>query len=370
MKKLIISMVATASIALVAKAEVRNSTSFEDYDDFAVDKSEGGQYYWSGGGTAGNEGVFEIKALGEGGLSPKGDIARPKYWANQTGDDLKALAIDTDVALSRHVATKDAGAQDIGNGLYFDSMVQFTATDTVPTVTETTDEVTGDKLIVWLREVVAAKNETPATYALYVTAGVPYQGTVQTKHYELTNVAGIAPDSWHRLTIAISKTGATPTFKVYVDGEQATSTKVYNPDGEDEVIAEIAEFGSLTSASELNSETITSVSFQGKGAIDDLVWTTEDPIADSYMVIVKDDVLAAVSKFKYMIGNEKSADIPLVYSSNEDVTGEAEISVPAGTKTLTVILELTDGFALQGGTKTEDGWLSPLRSLRTNLLSS
>ena len=50
MKKLIISMVATASIALVAKADVEplNATSFEDYSDFSVDKTEADEYYWSG----------------------------------------------------------------------------------------------------------------------------------------------------------------------------------------------------------------------------------------------------------------------------------------------------------------------------------
>ena len=272
MKKLIISIVATASIALVAKADVApNATSFENYPEdvaFSVDLDDNGDdagdMYWSGG----KEGQFEFIDVVAGAKTD-----RPKYWDGE--DDAKALSIDTDVALSRHVATKNAGAQDIGDGLYFDSMGQFTATDMAPTVTETDEDVTGDKLIVWLREVVAAENETPATYALYVTAGVKDQSQIITTHYELTSVADIAPDSWHRLTIAISKTGATPTFKVYVDGEQATSTKIYNPDGDDETITAIGEFGSLTPDGANNAGTITSVDFQGKGAIDDLVWTTD-----------------------------------------------------------------------------------------------
>ena len=295
MKKLIISIVATASLALVAKADVLNGTSFENYqgaNGFQVGLDDSGlpnrYLYWSGGDDA----QFEFIDVDEVAKT----VARPKYWANQTGDDLKALAIDTDVALARHVATKDAGPQEIGNGLYFDSMVQFTATDTAPTPTPTSGDVIGDKLIVWLREVVAAENETPATYALYVTAGVPYQETVLTKHYELTNVADITLDSWHRLTIAISKTGATPTFKVYVDGEQATSTKIYNPDGDDETITAIGEFGSLTLDGANNAGTITSVSFQGKGAIDDLVWTTEDPFYVA-PVIEKVNVSVAINDF-------------------------------------------------------------------------
>lgn len=357
MKKLLISIVATASLALVAKADVApNATSFETYPEnvaFSVDLDDNGtnagEKYWSGG-DQGSE--FLIKALaGEGGLGAK-SVDRPKSWKGTT-PDANALSIDTDVALSRHV---NAGrtAQEIVTDLYFDSMVQFTATDTAPTVTKTADGVTGDKLIVWMREVVAG-NETPATYALYVTAGVKDQSEIKTTHYELTSVAGIVPDSWHRLTIAISKTGETPTFKVYVDGVVAKSAKIYNPDGEDQTFEQaVEEFGSLTSAQETNSGTLTSVSFQGKGAIDDLVWTTEDPFAPdtiSYSVIVDDTVGSMVAQAKYKYGAGDEVEVGL-YEDDEDETADFALAVPEDATSVTFIFpEFVEGgsYEIEGG---------------------
>ena len=349
MKKLIISIVATASLALVAKADVFNSTSFEGLDLGAITADnkdaflkENDYIYWTGYSA---DSDLAVKALGgEGGLRAKPEgLARPL-----TGDDAKALAIDVDTPLARNIATEkgEGVPQNIGTGLYFDSMVQFTATEDAPEPTP------GDKLIVWLKEIPGEGKSATPTYKLCVTAAELNEEAEPTAKVFETS-AQIEPETWNRLSIAakVVKVGESniTEFKVYVN-----STLL-------ETGAPLYSLVPYTTEADDNGyyNRITSVSFQGKGAIDDLVWTTEDPIADSYMVIVKDDVLAAVSKFKYMIGNEKSADIPLVYSSNEDVTGEAEISVPAGTKTLTVILELTDGFALQGGTKTEDGWVKP-----------
>ena len=337
MKKLIISMVATASIALVAKADTvaPNATSFENYvaEKFSVglndSGSQGGELYWSGGA----EGQFEFIEV-----DAEAKTFRPKYWDGTT-PDAKALSIDTDKALSRNVAPSGA-AQTIGNGLYFDSMVQFTATDTAPTPTPTSDDVIGDKLIVWMREVVAG-NET--TYALYVTAGVKDQGVIKTTHYELTNVAGIAPGSWHRLTIAISKTvGETPTFKVYVDGVVAKSTKIYNPDGDDETITAIGEFGSLMPDGANNAGTITSVDFQGKGAIDDLVWTTEDPNAPDMTDV--DVTLASETEeyeVKWVCGGEESERL-------EFLDGVATMSLEIG-KTGTFSVLVPVGYTVKEG---------------------
>ena len=355
MKKLIISIVATASIALVAKADVApNATSFETYPEnvaFDVGRNdnggEGGYIFWSGG-DAGSE--FLIKALAEG---EKGTAPRPKYWDGTT-PDAKALSIDTDVALSRHV-NADRIAQDIGTGLYFDSMVQFTATDTPPTV----EANTSDKLVVWLKEIEGSEGQ-PSTYKLCVTAGVWDElGNITVTPFENTNPEiAISKDEWCRLTISVSKdSDGYPLFEVRVNGKLFTA----EVEKEGEEVEVVSQFMSLAYTAE-DAKTISSVSFQGKGVIDDLVWTTEDPIADSYTVIVTDE-LAGVKTFKYMIGNEKSADITLNFDGLDDVTGEAEISVPAGTKALTVILGDLGDYELQGGTKTADGWVKPFTTL-------
>ena len=354
MKKLIISMVATASIALVAKADVapRNATSFENYDgNFSVNNpdSDGaaGQFYWSGGGIAGNEGVFEIKALGEGGLSTKGDVARPKYWANQTGDDLKALAIDTDEALARHVATKGEDPQEIGTGLYFDSMVQFTATTEVPSVTP------GDKLIVWLKETEIEGEDS--TYALWVTAGVWVEGGVQRKEFPITNITGIGQDEWHRLTIAanMSKNNI-PTFTVYVDGEVATSTV------EGKTVSGFQSMAYEQDYEDWNQ--ITSVSFQGKGAIDDLVWTNEDPFVaptKSYTVIVDDSIGSLITSVQYKIGDAEEVSGTLNFDPDDpdDVTGEFALVTPVDAKSVTFFLNLGEDYEVVGGTFVNDRWV-------------
>ena len=280
MKKLIISMVATASIALVAKADVFNSTSFEGLNLGAITADnkgafldENGKTYWTGYSADSDLAVKELGA--EGGLRAKPEgLARPL-----TGDDAKALAIDVDTPLARNInaTEEDAGVpQAIGNGLYFDSMVQFTATTEAPRVTD------GDKLIVWLKE-----NEIEgedSTYALWVTAGVWDEVKAERCDYEITNV-NVAPDSWHRLSIAVkmveTEDGDIPTFKVYVDGAEAKA-------------GDVADFQSLVydDGGTLWKQ-ITSVSFQGKGAIDDLVWTDEDPF---YVAPDTTDVVVTLTK--------------------------------------------------------------------------
>ena len=278
MKKLIISMVATASIALVAKAVVLNGTSFENYqgaNGFQVGLDDSGlpngYLYWSGGDDA----QFEFIDVVE-----EAKAVRPKYWADQANvNDAKALAIDVDTPLARNIAPTEKGEgvpQNIGDGLYFDSMVQFTATTDAPTVSA------GDKLIVWLKE-----NEIEgedSTYALWVTAGVWDDVKAERCDYEITNV-NVAPDSWHRLSIAVKMAeGDIPTFNVYVDGVEAKA-------------GDVVDFQSLVyDDGGMLWKQITSVSFQGKGAIDDLVWTTEDPFYVA-PVIEKVNVSVAINDF-------------------------------------------------------------------------
>ena len=269
-------MVATASIALVAKADVFNSTSFEGLDLGAITADnkdaflkENDNIYWTGYSA---DSDLAVKALGvEGGLRAKPEgLARPL-----TGEDTKALAIDVDTPLARNIIATEEGAgvpQAIGNGLYFDSMVQFTATTDAPPVTD------GDKLIVWLKE-----NEIEgedSTYALWVTAGVWDDVKAERRDYEITNV-NVAPDSWHRLSIAVKMAeGDIPTFNVYVDGVEAKA-------------GDVVDFQSLVydDGGTLWKQ-ITSVSFEGKGAIDDLVWTDVDPFVapmKTSIVTIKDE---------------------------------------------------------------------------------
>ena len=354
MKKLIISIVATASIALVAKADVLNGTSFENYqgeNGFQVDLDDSGlpnaYLYWSGGDDA----QFEFIDVVE-----EAKAVRPKYWADQTNvKDAKALAIDTDEALARHVATKDKGPQEISTGLYFDSMVQFTATTDVPTVTP------GDKLIVWLKEYEPQNDGEESTFALHVTAGVKYEGEVIATPFRVTNVE-VAPDSWHRLTIAIDKTGDTPTFKVYVDGTLVT----YIDEADENAVAKSCEknpFGSLAPAGMIGADKITSVSFQGKGAIDDLVWTRDvnevfAPATTTVTVTYNGPEIGEDGPFiSYTIGESVPSDIKFT-------EGSCSLTIGLG-KTVEFSCLIASGWKVDGfekGQVDEDGYVTWTRT--------
>lgn len=348
MKKLIISMVATASIALVAKADVFNSTSFEGLNPGAITADnkgafldENGYTYWTGYSADSDLAVKELGA--EGGLRAKPEgLARPL-----TCDDAKALAIDVDTPLARNIATEEGKGvpQNIGNGLYFDSMVQFTATTDVPPA----EANAGDKLIVWLKEIEGTEGQ-PSTYKLCVTAGVwDSLANITVTEFENTNPKiTVSPDNWYRLSISVSEDkDGYPLFEVRVNGKLFTA-------GED------SKFMSLAYTTE-DAKKITSVSFQGKGAIDDLVWTNEDPFvaptktsivtindedetgtwtysiddgADKTMKIGENTVeaLAAANTivFKCVLGNEYSLE------SSGFIAGTPGDSTTIWTKTVTV----------------------------------
>ena len=147
MKKLLIAMMSVASLAFISKADAINSgTTFEGYNGtFAADKDD----------TGGNDGTFWYTA---GSQTDCATLTNTDYTATYTGSkpaiapaagNTTALAIEAEQRLERGIVgyNEETGfvAQDIGAGIYFDTMVQFTATDTAPTPVKNED-----KLIVWL----------------------------------------------------------------------------------------------------------------------------------------------------------------------------------------------------------------------------
>ena len=100
-----------------------------------------------------------------------------------------------------------------------------------------------------------------------MTAGEIVEGILTTKQYVITNLgndeAEIAPNSWHRLTIKAIVDNNIPKFKVFVDGKLAKA-------GADEV------YTSMVANGGQQWNTLTSVSFKGTGAVDDLGFTNVD----------------------------------------------------------------------------------------------
>lgn len=289
------SLIATVAVSMALSAVATDTgyisgTSFEgiEFDGSSVELVKGANdsgvvdnvRYWSTDAweTEDYEGFFVVTNI-SGDTSYLG--SRPEYWATSTKKN--ALVIDTDKPLYRRInPIFSGGDSEFGakselinlnaDGVFFDSVVQFTATD-VPL-----KPGDNDKLLVWLYtspEDVATNpgsglfNETTPITTLVVTAREYKQIGDVVSHYTTNycvaaeNVS-ISPDEWHRLTIKafVSNDGLeTALFNVYIDGK-----KVSTEDGKSDFI----------SLNDGNS-TIIGVAFDGKGMVDDIAFTTTAP---------------------------------------------------------------------------------------------
>ena len=255
MKKTMLALMATVGLAFGAKAV--NSTGFESYtDDFAYDKTdEGGtvgDHYWVVTNATPDLGVTVLTAYG----------VPPAYvpWAFTNKANNTYLKVDTsNEVLYRSVeAVDDVNALNAGTeigvgGLYFDANVQFTASNAEP------DYDSADKLVVWLYN-----NEDAGTTNLMVTAGVWDNDDGIYKPHDFEIDGTYSADTWYRLTVKAMIDGGLTKFVVYVDDEQL------------KVGGTAAVFNSLVQTGD-NKATLTAVGFKGTGAVDNLVWTTDNP---------------------------------------------------------------------------------------------
>lgn len=216
--------------------------------------------------------------------------SRPGMWANVANKNY--LKLDTSDTLFRTIdgMNRENTAPktvDIGQGIYFDSLVQFTATE------DNVSPSDGDKLVVWLKAVEgtdAVGNEDeegyqpaiPASTKLMITAGkIDENGNISTVDYEGT-VEGnltIENNSWHRLTIKTFIENEAAVFEVYVDGKIVTG------------MDSTTKFLSRVAKGATGAKTISGVGFKGTGAVDDLAFTTSDPLVQTFplSVVVPDE---------------------------------------------------------------------------------
>ena len=321
MKKLLIAMMSVASLAFISKADAINSgTTFEGYNGtFAADKDD----------TGGNDGTFWYTA---GSSTDCASLTNTDYTATYTGEtpaihttetdgEPTALAVEAEQRLERGIVgyNEETGfvAQDIGAGIYFDTMVQFTATDTAPT------PASEDKLIVWLY----GSGEEDGAFGigtnLVVTAGY-LNDTANTsipKNYVVTSTPAVEPNSWHRLTIKSIKALTTdeakvPGFVVFIDGVAVSSTEAKGVDGSamSALNATAAKWDSTNTlfpsliTKKDSAQTLSSVALEGTGMIDDISFTTTAPAfaGDAPTVVISwGDGVAAV---QYKVGEGALVD--------------------------------------------------------------
>lgn len=331
MKKLLITSMAAVAIGLYAKADFTgNNESFEGYTNegplFAV---EAGKYIygedWTSEATP-EDGIFTVTNISN--ITTE----EAPYPTDRplTGENLKALAIDTEKSLIRKAISGSddelEGASLEGEGgapIFFDSVVQFTATDAKPTPGN------DDKLMVWLYASDDVDNDNPGVFGettpttnLIITASYYESGNYVVTNY-LTGVE-IAPDSWHRLTIKSFKDSGHLKFNVWVDKTPVTGGTE-------------SDFISLQYASENVDTTLKGVAFEGKGVVDDLVFTTdaptfagsgEDPEENVKMTVTFNDINAIYMALidgatpqtsnSYEYQYEKNSDHTIMFMLNSD----------------------------------------------------
>ena len=354
MKKLLITTMAAASLAFCAKAEDYTKTSFENYaagDALLINAADEGDV-WTSQAT---DPLFVISNLTD--FANGSKVSRPDLWANANENDLRALTIDTDAPLFCHL--KNNTDYNLSNGpMFFDSVVQFTATDVAA------EPERLDKLRVWLYASPEDSegrlfNETQPITNLVITAG--YYDNVGNKvstNY-LTNVS-IQPDTWHRLTIkAINDIGTpafTPGFEVYVDGDSNPVSGKCDYVGENPV--SVTKFPSLVARNNNGENSLQCVAFDGKGAVDDIVFTTTDPF-----------YVAPETPKEFLLNLALSADeaaeatLLEVLADGGDLGNGGSYKLNLGTENVIAWVACADGYKVSnnGATYDEGGyWIVPI----------
>ena len=348
MKKLLITTMAAVSVGLCAKAAdasafTENGTSFEGLEAGSDFNFEENKNYWQK--SAGEDDLFKIIDV----VYPQD--ATPQHWDLTTGE--KALSIDTANPILRNVnqqsdTDNSYPAQPVTTPVFFDSVVQFTATDVRPQVDVATNK---DKLSVWLYASPenleeGAFEETEAKTNLVITAGYRDGGSLVQKDY-LTGVK-IAPETWHRLTIKsfIADSGYL-VFNVFIDGQ----SEPISVDG-------VTDFLSLVPVNNaIEDIKLQGVAFDGKGAVDDIVFTTTAPEFAEEEVAATANVTITFSNFEAIDGeygvwydvNDESFDI-------QEASTKLELNV--GDK-ISVCFGLLPDYELDSSmnaTKHEDGY--------------
>lgn len=354
MKKLLITTMAAVSVGLCAKADDAGytKTSFEDYEaGSTLTVNDEGDLTWASSAT---DSLFVI--------SNKTDFAnwtkpsRPDYWA--TSSDEKALTIDTDAPLFCKVNDRNTPYTFSNGPIFFDSVVQFTATDVAA------EPDSADKLRVWLYTSPDDVATTPGLFeettpktCLVVTAGSydgadGLMGNLTHKHYEITGI-DVQPDTWHRLTIKAiadinaSETFNTPGFEIWVDGTPVTY-------GEDKK----TQFPSLQRA--VANETLQCVAFDGKGAVDDIVFTTTDPFYVAPEVAETFALNVSISA-----ADEADALLLAVKTNNVSVTAvNGSYTLELGTGDVKAYVECLSGYKVSDSQANYDAdngyWIVPI----------
>ena len=337
MKKLLITSMAAVAIGLYAKADdtgfTETSENFESkdigplFEQGEVGTDDEGKYIvgseWSTAATP-DDGIFTVTNIADIGYT-------------LADGNTKALAIDTSTPLMRNAVTSGDASQtgyvmSNDESIFFDSLVQFTATESIP---EPSSE---DKLVIGLfadedpeinTDLGALDNATNLVVISAILNNGAKVGIATNVIDNINTKLLVAPEEWHRLTIQVMNDSGysseieSPGFRVFVDGNEVkvggvnkvfySLVGVVNNEGEGENV-------------------IKGVAFDGKGAVDDIVFTTENPFVEPTYAIIA-------------TGNNASFEF---FDSEEgEIVANA---IPVGLTTVGISVNPDDNYALSSAT--------------------
>lgn len=200
----------------------------------------------------------------------------PASYDKARGDNY--LKLDSAPLISRYAQAGGEAVEMTSEGVYIDTLVQFTVSEDTPD--QTTED--GDKLCIWVN----VDSETGATNLMvkagYISdeSGENITPTAYTTDYSF----GGDDNGWHRLTVkainGIDEVGVLAGFVIYVDGVAVkTSMSVMcNEFAEASPLVVEGAFPSLISSLSSEGGTLQSIGFKGTGSIDNVQFTTENPL--------------------------------------------------------------------------------------------
>ena len=322
MKKLLTMLVTATAIAFGARtaaATTISSVNFDsldadaDYDALYADSQDPedtSAYYW----VDANGALFEASTV----------IGAVRAYAEASGGNTKYLELDTDAVVQRR-AKADGTGTSMGN-IFVDTLVQFTPSDEDA---ECSISAT-DKIAIWMREknIDSSDPEVLPVTNLLVCAGAGDVGNAATNYV----IAGTwEAGKWYRLVIKSGATAANgqPGFVIFIDGN-----KIADVNG-------VEVFPSLITSAGVNATTISHLGFNGTGAIDELVFTDEDPCPEVKFFTINWDSNVASIQATYTDGY---LDTQVTTNLSAGTTETLVLPPTGGTITITTTLASGYGF--------------------------
>lgn len=300
--------------------------------------------YWDVSGATLDEDGLVVKDYAAAGETPYNSDNRSPYFSTSANSNYLAIATSGGTTVTRY-AKDDKSDVEIDGSYYFDSLVQFTAFETNKPVAEVLGS--GGKLAIWLRSDLDNSTLEPTNTSLIVSAG-HLSGTLSgggikatQKNYECTVTGVDLTNGWHRVTVrafqSIYDDGTVPGFAIAIDKKPVNLVndgETYADTGIDGGLlkSNLGKYRDLSIGNDqlipsavVDTEdsglvpTISSVSFAGVGAVDDLSFADDsDVFQDSGVFTIRPG--DGVTSVTYEVGGVSKSDLTVPYSDSAKPT--------------------------------------------------